>query len=76
MPEDYKISAQYGGKKITGGPKVNIEYGKQPPRDVMKDSERLKRVQAEGGRGDFRRLEPGDMQKYREGWDRIFGKKK
>ena len=75
MPEDFKINATVGNKKVNHS-KVTCVYGQEPPIDVRRDSARLKRQQAEGGKGDFRRCSPGDLQKYRDGWDAIFGKKK
>ncbi len=78
MPEDFKINATVGNKSLNHGnkQKVTCVYGQEPPIDVRRDSKRIKRQQAEGGKGDFRRAGPGDMQKYRDGWDAIFGKNK
>lgn len=77
MPEDFKISAtNKAGKELPSKSKVTCVYGQEPPLDVRRDSARIKRQQREGGKGDFRRGSPGDLQKYRDGWDAIFGKKK
>lgn len=76
MPEDFKINPTIGNKSLKTKSKVTCVYGQEPPLDVKRDSKRLKRQQAEGGKGDFRRGSPADLQKYRDGWDAIFGKKK
>lgn len=77
MPEDFKISpTDAAGNKLPSKSKVTCVYGHEPPLDVRRDSKRLKRQQAEGGKGDFRRGSAADLQKYRDNWDAIFGKKK
>ena len=76
MPEDFKVRPTIGNKALKTKSKVTCVYGHEPPLDVRRDSARIKRQQREGGRGPFRPYSPGDMEKYREGWDAIFGKKK
>lgn len=67
------------GKTITvqqGNKNIHMSFGQQPPKDMLRNSARKKARKEAGEKLDLHRLGPGDLQKYREGWDRIFGKKK